>query len=212
MSSNQQGNDVILAQLLSFGFDEWICQRAVTRTKTVEEATEWSSSTAVGNPANVLPIQPGIPPTVHPPMPVQPGNPFNAPPLAPGRFPPNMGLNHRMLARPLAFSGTGFRLTNDQPILQQQDSDDDYDDEEKRQRIAEAVQARVRAEDSASVNDSQHVKHGIRREVGTLRSRCAYCVAVLLTSSTSMRTLQSLSNVSADVGELLVNELIKLDK
>ncbi|KAF0517368.1 RNI-like protein [Gigaspora margarita] len=90
---------------------------------------------------------------------------INAPPLAHGQFPPNM------LARPFPFTGTGFRLTNNQPILQQQDSDDDFDDEEKRQRIAEAVQARVHADNS--VNDSQHVKHGIKREVKTLKSRCA---------------------------------------
>ncbi|RIB23849.1 hypothetical protein C2G38_2170077 [Gigaspora rosea] len=63
-----------------------------------------------------------------------------------------------------------------------------------------------------SVNASQHVKHGIKRDVKTLKSRCAYCVAVLLTTASSMGTLQSLSNVSADVGELLVNELIKLEK
>ncbi|CAG8482167.1 12344_t:CDS:2 [Dentiscutata heterogama] len=110
-------------------------------------------TTQPGIPTNVpppIPFQPGIPPNVHPPMPVQPGNPFNAPPLAPRRFPPNMGPPHRMLARPSPFSGTVFRLTNNQPVLQQQDSDDDSDDEEKRQRIAEAVQA---------------------------RSRCAYCVA-----------------------------------
>ncbi|RIB03069.1 hypothetical protein C2G38_820061 [Gigaspora rosea] len=119
-------------------------------------------------------------------------------------------LHHGILARPFPFSGTGFRLTNNQPILQQQDSDDDFDDEEKRQRIAEAVQARVHADNS--INASQHVKHGIKREVKTLKSRCAYCVAVLLTTASSMRTLQSLSNVSADVGELLVNELIKLEK
>ncbi|CAG8623934.1 19723_t:CDS:10, partial [Gigaspora margarita] len=159
-----------------------------------------------------IPTQPGNPANVFPPIPAQPGIPINAPPLAHGHFPPNMGpppLNHRMLARPFPFSGTGFRLTNNQPILQQQDSDDDFDDEEKRQRIAEAVQARVHADNS--VNDSQHVKHGIKREVKTLKSRCAYCVAVLLTTATSMRTLQSLSNVSADVGELLVNELIKLE-
>ncbi|KAF0517374.1 RNI-like protein [Gigaspora margarita] len=160
-----------------------------------------------------IPTQPGNPANVFPPIPAQPGIPINVPPLAHGQFPPNMGpppLNHRMLARPFPFSGTGFRLTNNQPILQQQDSDDDFDDEEKRQRIAEAVQARVHADNS--VNDSQQVKHGIKREVKTLKSRCAYCVAVLLTTATSMRTLQSLSNVSADVGELLVNELIKLEK
>ncbi|CAG8853195.1 30627_t:CDS:1, partial [Gigaspora margarita] len=44
------------------------------------------------------------------------------------------------------------------------------------QRIAEVVQARVHADNSASVNDLQRVKHGIRRVVGILKSRCAYCV------------------------------------
>ncbi|KAF0517365.1 RNI-like protein [Gigaspora margarita] len=135
----------------------------------------------------LIPTQPGNPANGFTPIPTQPGIPINAPPLV-----------------------HGFRLTNNQPILQQQDSDNDFDDEEKRQRIAEAVQARVHADNS--VNDSQHVKHGIKREVKTLKSRCAYCVAVFLTTATSMRTLQSLSNVSADVGELLVNELIKLEK
>ncbi|CAG8506353.1 3874_t:CDS:2 [Scutellospora calospora] len=41
MSSNQQESDVILVQLLSFGFDEWICKKAITCNKTVEEAAEW---------------------------------------------------------------------------------------------------------------------------------------------------------------------------
>ncbi|RIB23848.1 hypothetical protein C2G38_2170072 [Gigaspora rosea] len=100
------------------------------------------------------PTQPGNPANVFPPIPAQPGIPINAPPLAHGQFPPNMG----------------------PPLL--------HHDEEKRQRIAEAVQARVHADNS--VNASQHVKH------------------VLLTTASSMRTLQSLSNVSADVGELYI--------
>ncbi|RIB23850.1 hypothetical protein C2G38_2170081 [Gigaspora rosea] len=151
-----------------------------------------------------IPTQPGNPANVFPPIPAQPGIRINAPPLAHGQFPPNMGpplLHHGILARPFPFSGTGFRLTDNQPILQKQDSDDDFDDEEKRQRIAEAVQARVHADNS--VNASQHVKHGIKREVKTLNSPH---------DGSSMRTLQSLSNVSAVVGKLLVNELIKLEK
>ncbi|RIB18918.1 hypothetical protein C2G38_2183302 [Gigaspora rosea] len=80
------------------------------------------------------------------------------------------------------------------------------------QRIAEVEQARVHADDSTSVDDLQPVKHGIGCEVGTLKSRCAYCAEVLLTTPISMRTLQTLSNVSVDVGELLVDELIKIDK
>ncbi|RIB11744.1 hypothetical protein C2G38_2202630 [Gigaspora rosea] len=182
----------------------------VTSSNTCTARTSSKFTTSITSP---IPTQPGNPANVFPPIPAQPGIPINAPPLAHGQFPPNMGpslLHHGILARPFPFSGTGFLLTDNQPILQQQDSDDDFDDEEKRQRIAEAVQARVHADNS--VNASQHVKHGIKREVKTLKSRCAYCVAVLLTTASSMRTLQSLSNVSADVGELLVNELIKLEK
>ncbi|RIB03067.1 hypothetical protein C2G38_2226131 [Gigaspora rosea] len=135
--------------------------------------------------------------TIIPPIPTQPGNPANVFPPIPlvhGQFPPNMGpplLRHGILARPFPFSGTGFHLTDNQPILQQQDSDDDFD---------------VHADNS--VNASQHVKHGIKREVKTLKSRCAYCVAVLLTTAFSMRTLQSLSNVSADVGEFNLQNII----
>ncbi|CAG8677960.1 10083_t:CDS:2 [Gigaspora rosea] len=68
-----------------------------------------------------------------------------------------------------------------------------------------AERAQVHADNSTSDDDLQPVKHGIGREVGTLKSRCAYCVEVLLTTAISMRTLQTLSNVSADVGELLMN-------
>ncbi|CAG8527703.1 9146_t:CDS:2, partial [Gigaspora rosea] len=176
----------------------------------LNRANSRTSSKFTTSITSPIPTQPGNPANVFPPIPAQPGIPINAPPLAHGQFPPNMGpslLHHGILARPFPFSGTGFLLTDNQPILQQQDSDDDFDDEEKRQRIAEAVQARVHADNS--VNASQHVKHGIKREVKTLKSRCAY---FLLTTASSMRTLQSLSNVSADVGELLVNELIKLEK
>ncbi|CAG8581319.1 31497_t:CDS:10 [Racocetra persica] len=154
-----------------------------------------------------IPVQPGI---LHPLMNVQPG----IPPRIPGRLPQNPIpplLHHPMHARSLPFSGTSFRLNSNQPSQQpilQQDSDDDSDDEEKRKRIAEAVQARVRAEDSASTDDSQHTKHGIRREVGSLKSKCAY---FLLTTTTSMKTLRFLSRLSSDICELLVDELIKLD-
>jgi hypothetical protein len=41
MDSNQQDKDVILAQLLSIGFDEWICRKAIACNRTIEEATEW---------------------------------------------------------------------------------------------------------------------------------------------------------------------------
>ncbi|CAG8795750.1 18964_t:CDS:1, partial [Gigaspora rosea] len=40
MFTNRHDKDTILAQLLTFGFDEWICQMAITCNKTVEEATE----------------------------------------------------------------------------------------------------------------------------------------------------------------------------
>ncbi|CAG8736845.1 15305_t:CDS:2, partial [Racocetra fulgida] len=123
-----------------------------------------------------VPMQPGLPPNLPqqlpPPIPVQPGIPMavqpGIPPRIPGRLPQNPipPLLPHPLVRSQPFSGTGFRLNsqpNQLPILQQ-DSDDDADDEEKRKRIAEAVQARIRAEDSASTDDSQHTKHGIRRE------------------------------------------------
>ncbi|CAG8799962.1 22144_t:CDS:2, partial [Dentiscutata erythropus] len=42
------------------------------------------------------------------------------------------------------------------------------------QCIAEAVQAQVRADSFASINYSEH---GIKYEVGALKSRSAYCVA-----------------------------------
>ncbi|CAG8506335.1 3873_t:CDS:2, partial [Scutellospora calospora] len=99
---------------------------------------------------------------------VQPG----IPPRIPG--PPHLHRNN--LVRSLPFSGTGFRLTNNQPNFQL-NSDDNSDDDEKRQRIAEAVQARARTDDTTLAENSQYVKHGVRREVGTLKSRCAYCVA-----------------------------------
>jgi len=38
MDSNQ---DVILAQLLSLGFDEWVCRKAIACNRTIEDATEW---------------------------------------------------------------------------------------------------------------------------------------------------------------------------
>ncbi|KAF0534166.1 RNI-like protein [Gigaspora margarita] len=82
--------------------------------------------------------------------------------------------------------------------------------EGKKTTYAEVVQARVHVDTSASFRFA--ARKTLNHEVGTLKSRCAYCVAILFTTATSMRTLQSLSNVSADIGEFLVKELINHDK
>uniref|UniRef100_U9U253 RNI-like protein n=1 Tax=Rhizophagus irregularis (strain DAOM 181602 / DAOM 197198 / MUCL 43194) TaxID=747089 RepID=U9U253_RHIID len=127
-----------------------------------------------------------------------------------GRFPPNIPRG----MQPPPFSGGGHRLT-DGPIIPQDSVDPNEEhvetEEEKRQRLADAIQTRVNTEEN--IHDNA-VRQGIKRElqVESLKSKCAYCVAVLLTSATSVRIIRSLANVSSNIGELLVAELIKLNK
>ncbi|RIA82813.1 hypothetical protein C1645_834773 [Glomus cerebriforme] len=172
-------------------------------------------------PFNVPPVPPRFPPQVPPQIPPQiPMIPNNVPP----HFPPNLpggqpmlpqhipGLRGRFLrgVRPPPFSGGGHRLT-DEPIISQSDSDEEHveTEEEKRRRLADAIRTRVNSEENTQDNT---VKHVIKREVESLKSKCAYCVAVLLTSATSARIIHSLANVSSNIGELLVAELIRLNK
>ncbi|CAG8443511.1 12758_t:CDS:10 [Funneliformis caledonium] len=159
------------------------------------------------NPPNVPPHFPVARPTLPPQIP-------NIPPNFPGgpmQVPRHMQLLGRLPQRP--FFGGGHRLTDD--LQQNSDGSDDSDDEtvndeEKRKRIADAIQARAKPEEN-NVED-ENVKHGIKHEVGSLRSKCAYTVAALLTSATSFRIINSLANVSSNIGELLVAELIKMEK
>ncbi|CAG8707725.1 13789_t:CDS:10, partial [Rhizophagus irregularis] len=172
-------------------------------------------------PPNVPPhFLPQIPPQVPPQIPVIPNNvPPNFPPnfgqpprirALRGRFPPNIPRG----MQPPPFSGGGHRLT-DGPIIPQDSVDPNEEhvetEEEKRQRLADAIQTRVNTEEN--IHDNA-VRQGIKRElqVESLKSKCAYCVAVLLTSATSVRIIRSLANVSSNIGELLVAELIKLNK
>jgi hypothetical protein len=48
-------------------------------------------------------------------------------------------------------------------------------EEEKRKRLADAIQTRVKNDENDVQNNT--VKHGIKREVESLKSKCAYCVA-----------------------------------
>ncbi|CAI2193693.1 9238_t:CDS:10, partial [Funneliformis geosporum] len=159
------------------------------------------------NPPNVPPHFPVVRPNLPPQIPNIPPNHLVGPMQGPRH------LQHLGRLPPRPFFGGGHRLTdNPDPQQNSDDSDDETvneENEEKRKRIADAIQARVNSEENNVGDDN--AKHRVN-EIESLRSKCAYNVAVLLTSATSVRIIDSLANVSSHIGELLVAELIKMEK